>query len=205
MYKAWNDKTYREILNATDLVLPDGLGLKLATKILGGRMKENCNGTDFSPLFMAEAAQRGLSVFFLGGKEGVAEKAAEKISKQIPGIKITGTQNGYFDNDDKIIKKINAASADIVFVGMGVPIQEKWITKNREKLNSTLCLGVGALFDYLSGRIKRAPKIFQKMHIEWLWRIMMEPKRLWKRYLVDDVKFLWLVLKHKNSPTQICS
>ena len=197
LYKAQRDEEYRKILNLADLVLPDGIGLEIATMLFGSRMKENCNGSDVSPLFLTRASKEGYKIFFLGAKEGIAKKAAENIQKQIPLIRIVGTRAGYFDDDDEVIKKINDSKADILFVAMGVPMQEKWIYRNREKLNPKLCLGVGALFDYFSGHIKRAPKIIRNIRMEWLWRIFMEPKRLWKRYLVDGIKFLGLVVKEK--------
>ncbi len=195
LYKAQYDKEYRNILNSADLVLPDGIGLKIAARILGVRIKDNCNGTDFSPLFLKEVAKKGYKVFFLGSKEGVAEKAAKNFMKKIPGLKIVGWHSGFFENDGQIIRKINASKADILFVGMGVPLQEKWIFRNREKLKPRLCLGVGALFDYNSGHIKRAPKIFRVMRLEWFWRLMLEPKRMFKRYIIDGSKLFILVLK----------
>jgi len=197
LYKAQSDNEYRNALTSASLILPDGIGLKLLTRIIGGRMKENCNGSDFSPIFMSKAVKRGYKIFFLGGKDNVAQKAADNMRKKIPGIQIVGTHEGYFNSEEDVINKINDSLADILFVAMGVPLQEKWIARNRNKLNPKLCLGVGALFDYLSGTIKRAPKFIQIIKLEWLWRVIMEPKRLWKRYLVDDMKFFWLVLKQK--------
>ena len=197
LYKSQGDEEYRQILNSASLVLPDGIGLRLITKLLGGGMKANCNGTDFSPLFMRKASEKEYKIFFLGGKEGVAEKAAQNMCRQPPQIKIVGTHSGYFSDDGYVIEKINRSRADILFVAMGVPLQEKWIAKHREELSPRVCLGVGALFDFLSGHIKRAPVWMQKASLEWLWRLMMEPKRLWKRYLVDDLKFFWLVLRQR--------
>jgi N-acetylglucosaminyldiphosphoundecaprenol N-acetyl-beta-D-mannosaminyltransferase len=203
LYKAQKDSSYREILNSADLVLPDGIGLRLATKMLGGRMKDNCNGTDFSPLFMQRAAKEGYKIFFLGGKDGVAEKAAENIRKKIPGIQIVGVHFGYFDNDGLLINTINNSRADILFVSLGVPFQEKWIYKNRNALNPKVCLGVGALLDYLSERIARAPKLMRAVHLEWLWRIGVEPKRMFKRYIIDGLKFFGIILKQKYNSLRL--
>ncbi|MBN2286346.1 MAG: WecB/TagA/CpsF family glycosyltransferase [Tissierellales bacterium] len=197
IYKALHDEEYCTILNTADLLLPDGIGVKMITMIYGGRMRENCNGSEFSPLLMSIAAKKNYKLFFLGGREGVAEKAAKQVLMNIQGIQITGTHSGYFDNDQKVIKKINDSGADILLVAMGVPLQEKWIYHNRKDLNPKLCIGVGALFDFLSGRIRRAPKILRTLHLEWCWRLAIEPKRLWKRYLIDDMKFMGSVFIQK--------
>lgn len=197
LYKAQKDEEYRNILNSADLVLPDGIGLKLITMLFGVKMKDNCNGTDFSPIFMEKAAAEGYKIFFLGGKENIAEKAAENVRHKILGIKIVGIHSGYFSDDKKVIDKINNSGADILFVAMGAPLQEKWIARHREKLNTGLCLGVGALFDYLSERVRRAPKIMRNLYLEWLWRIFIDPKRMFKRYIIDGSKFFWLVLKQR--------
>lgn len=196
-YKTQVDSSYRNILNSADFVLPDGIGLRIITKIFGGKMLEDCNGTDFSPLLMQKAAEKGYKIFLLGSKDGVAEKAAENIRRQVPGIQIVGTHHGFFKNDEAVIKIINDSKADILFVAMGVPLQEKWIARHRDKLNPHLCLGVGALLDYLSGRIPRAPLFMRKMHLEWLWRIFIEPRRMIKRYIVDGAKLFWIILKCK--------
>ncbi len=192
--KAVKDKEYAAILADTTLVLPDGIGLKVATWLFGGRMVENCNGTDFSPALMKIAAKQGCPIFFLGGKEGVALKAAENVRNFIPGIQIVATHSGYFEDDEEIIKKINESGAQILFVAFGAPKQEKWIAHNRQKLNPKLCLGVGALLDYMSGQKLRAPKIFQALHLEWLWRIFIDPKRMFRRYIIDGLGFMFYLI-----------
>ncbi|MFC1645698.1 WecB/TagA/CpsF family glycosyltransferase [Candidatus Omnitrophota bacterium] len=199
LYIAQRDGQYRDILNSADLVLPDGIGLKLATRLSGSKMQDNCNGSDFSPLLMARATGQGYKIFLLGGRQGIAERAARNIQEKIPQVQVAGTHSGYFDNEKEVIDKINGSGADILFVAMGVPLQEKWICRNRDRINPKLCLGVGALLDYLSGNIRRAPKIFRAIHMEWAWRIFIEPKRLWRRYLVNDIKIFWLVLKQRYS------
>lgn len=197
LYKAQKDAEYQDILNSADLVLPDGIGLKIACKIFCQNIKDNCNGTDFSPLLIERAAKEGIKIFFLGGRDGIAEKAAEGIRKQISGVQIVGTNPGYFSDTEEVIRKINNSCADILFVAMGVPLQEKLIYKNRDKLNPKLCLGVGALFDYLSGGIPRSPILMRKIHLEWLWRIFIEPRRMFKRYIIDGAKLFIIVLKYK--------
>ncbi len=202
LYKSQTDIEYRDILNSAGLVLPDGIALALITRLFGGRMKENLNETDFLPKLMKKAAELGYKMFFLGGREGVALAAAENMMKKVPGIEIVGTHDGYFKDDQTVIDKINASGADILFVAMGVPLQEKRIFKNRERLNPKLCVWVGALLDYLSGRVRRAPKIFRILKLEWFWRVFMEPKRMFKRYFIDGSKLIMLVLKEKFFPAK---
>ncbi|SRR6056297_238138 len=198
LYHARKDKEYSEILRKkTGLVLGDGLGLKILSFFYGEKMKENLNGTDFSPKLMCTAAQKGKSVFLLGGQDGVAENAAKKFASTTK-VQIAGTNNGYFGNVNQVIDRINRSEADILFVGFGVPKQEKWIVENRKMLNPTLCIGVGGLFDYNSGRIKRAPKFIRTMHMEWIWRILMEPRRLFTRYFVHDIPLLFYFILNKR-------
>ena len=197
-YKTQKDSNYRSIVNSADLVLPDGIGLRIVARLFGEKIKENCNGTDFSPLLMKKAAEVGYKIFFLVSKEGIAEKAAENVRKQIPGVRIVGSSSGYFSDSAKVINIINDSGADILFVAMGAPLQEKWIAMHRGELKPRLCLGVGALFDYLSDSIPRAPLFMRKMHFEWLWRIFIEPRRMFKRYIIDGAKLFWILLKCRN-------
>lgn len=187
---AQTDGEYREALRAAALVLPDGIGIRLATRFAGETMSANCNGTDFSPLLLQELAKRGHGCFFLGGKEGVAARAARRAAAAIPGLRIVGTHSGYFAADAPIVGTINASAASVLFVAMGAPLQEKWIARNREALRPTLCLGVGALFDYLSGSTPRAPRLLRALCLEWAWRVALEPRRLVSRYLVAGVPFM---------------
>jgi exopolysaccharide biosynthesis WecB/TagA/CpsF family protein len=190
LYQASRDEEYRLIINNAGLVLPDGIGLKIATRLFGGRMKEDCNGTDFSPVFLKEIARRGYGIYLLGGEEGIAATAAKNLRKKIPGIRIVGTHCGYFEDEDAVVEDINRSGTDVLFVAMGVPLQEKWIARNRHRLESQLCLGVGALLDYLSGEKIRAPKYLRILHLEWLWRIFREPGRFFKRYVLHDLRFI---------------
>lgn len=185
------DAEYCDILRRASMVLSDGIGLRIATILFGGRMRGNCNGTDLSPLFLRAAAEKGYKVFFLGGVEGVAIRAAENLQKTIPSLRIVGTRAGYLGEEADVIRAINESGADILLVAMGVPLQEKWIMKHRNRLNAKLCMGVGGLFDWLSGRKKRAPKILREMNLEWLWRIMIDFRRMFKRYVLHDLFFLF--------------
>jgi len=195
LYQAQTNIEYRNILNnQCDLLLSDGVGIRLITKYYHSVMNDNCNGSDFSPKLLKASAEKGLGVFLLGGIEGVAEAASHNLKNDIPNLKIVGTNSGYFEDSESVIDKINTSGASILLVGFGVPLQEKWITENRNKLSPTLCLGIGALFDYYSGNVKRAPKIIQKIQLEWFWRMLIDPKRLVKRYLFDGSKLILKVL-----------
>lgn len=201
LYRSVRDREYRRALNRASLVLSDGVGLKVATWLFGGKMRENCNGTDFSPFFMEEIARNGYGVYLLGGKDNVASAAAENLRQMFPRLLIKGTHDGFFDNDDEIIDDINRSGAEVLFVAMGAPLQEKWIARNRHRLNPRICLGVGGLLDYLSGYKIRAPHLWRSLHLEWLWRVFREPQRLFKRYFMEDMGFmiylLYIIIKRK--------
>lgn len=194
---ALEDPVYRWSLSKADFVLPDGSGLQIAARMHGARFVENLNGTDlFLPLCEAAAA-RGMSVYFLGSQEGVAAAAAARACELVPGLRIAGTRNGYFSNadDGDVIAAINASGAGIVLVAMGVPTQDVWIARNRHRLAASLVLGVGAQFDFWSGRVQRAPMLLRKLGCEWCWRLLLEPRRLAKRYLIGNFRFMWHAFK----------
>jgi exopolysaccharide biosynthesis WecB/TagA/CpsF family protein len=186
------DEAYARALAQADALLPDGSGLTLAAKLAGRSIQANLNGTDLFPVLCAEAAARGVSIFMLGGKPGIAQAAASLMRASTPGLRIAGTFNGYFkpDEEDEIIDMINASGAAIVLVGFGVPRQEIWIAKNKARLDASVVIGVGGLFDYYSGRIPRAPMMMRQTGTEWIWRFLQEPRRLARRYTVGNLAFL---------------
>ncbi|MDW3224384.1 MAG: WecB/TagA/CpsF family glycosyltransferase [Paracoccaceae bacterium] len=186
------DRSYRAAMARAEYVLPDGVGVELAARMRGRKLSANLNGTDFVPLLLREAASKGLSVYLLGGKPGTAVKAAEALRSQIPGLQIAGTRDGYAQTRNEVaaVAGINASKADIVLVAMGVPLQELWIDRNRKQIDAQLVLGVGALFDFLAGNVRRAPEIVRRARMEWIWRLAMEPARLAKRYIVGNAVFL---------------
>lgn len=203
-----NDAEFREVYKHADLVLADGVPLLWAARFLGTPLKEKISGSDLFPILCELAAEKGFKLFFLGGRAGAADKATHVMRKRLPGIQITGAYCPPFgyENDveenKKIVDIITVAKPDILFVGVGSPKQEKWIYKHKDKYQVPVSIGVGAAFDFVSGMVKRAPVWMQKAGLEWFWRLMMEPKRLWKRYLIDDPVFFWLVLKQKYGKGQ---
>ncbi|MEM8729122.1 MAG: WecB/TagA/CpsF family glycosyltransferase, partial [Pseudomonadota bacterium] len=186
------DPAYADAVATADLVLPDGIGVELAARMSGENLTENLNGTDLTPKLMRAAAQRGLSVFLFGAEPGTAEAAANRLCHLCPGLRIAGTRDGFKQAEDTegTIAQINASGADIVLVAMGVPRQDLWLAQNASRLNAWLCLGVGALFDFLSGRVERAPDVVQRLRLEWGWRLMKEPRRLAGRYLIGNATFM---------------
>lgn len=189
------DDEYLTALKKCDLLLNDGVGIKIGAKLIGKNFKENMNGTDFIPHILALAARRGKKVFLLGSEDGIAEKAKREIELRIPNINILGYESGYFgpEKEEEILNRLKCV--DILIVGMGVPRQEKWVHTNRNKLsNIKVIVAGGAIIDFYAGKFPRAPKILQKRHMEWIYRMAMEPRRLFKRYALGNFKFLSHVL-----------
>ncbi len=195
---AARDDGYAAALASAGLLLPDGSGLQLAAKMTGRRFRENLNGTDlFVPLCRA-AAERRLSVYFLGARPGVAEDAARAAGAIAPDLRIAGTAHGYFDDaeEDAVIERINRSGADILLVALGVPRQDVWIARNRRRLAPRIAMGVGAQFDFWSGRLQRAPVAWRRVGCEWAWRLMLEPRRMFTRYVVGNPLFVVRAAKH---------
>ncbi|CAM5191884.1 N-acetylglucosaminyldiphosphoundecaprenol N-acetyl-beta-D-mannosaminyltransferase OS=Ureibacillus acetophenoni OX=614649 GN=SAMN05877842_101105 PE=3 SV=1 [Ureibacillus acetophenoni] len=194
--KAKNDQSLRKLLNEAEFQIPDGIGVILALKIQKGKIMSRVTGVDMMMRLCEEAAKRQKPIFLYGGKPGVADKAAEKLKELYPNIIITGTQDGYEKDNSKVIAKINEVKPDILFVAMGSPKQENWINANRDSLHPTIYQGVGGSFDVLAGTVKRAPEAFQKVGMEWFYRLMKEPKRF-KRQLALPL-FLLEVARDKK-------
>lgn len=190
------DEQYRDSLGAANMVLADGSGMLLASRLLGVPIQHNLNGTDLVPLLCSAAAHEGRSVFLLGARPGVAEQAAAHLRERYPGLRIVGIQHGYFAQEESgaIIERINAARPDMLLVAMGVPLQEQWITDHFTELNVPVSLAVGALLDFFSNNVPRAPRLFRRLGLEWVYRLYREPRRLWRRYMVGNVTFLSRVL-----------
>ena len=181
---AYKDKEFAEILNNADLLTADGIGVVYASKILGNPIKERAAGFDIACGVIDRISETGHRLYLLGGRPGVAEKAKKNLEKEYPFIQIVGTHDGYFDEEDnpKIIKEINSLGAEIIFVCLGAPKQEKWIADNQDNLRAKVLMGIGGSLDVFAGEAERAPEIWCKLGLEWLYRLIKEPWRF-KRML----------------------
>ncbi len=192
-----------EVYKNADLILADGKPLLWIAKWYGTPIKEKISGSDLFPLLCEMAANKGYRMFFLGAAEGVAAKAADNLMKKYPALKVVGTYSPPFgfERDDlemnKIEQMIKAVHPHILIVGLGCPKQELFILNNKDKLEIPLSLGLGASLDFEAGNIKRAPRWMADHGLEWLFRITQDPKRMAKRYLVDDRKIVRLAIKYR--------
>lgn len=198
---AYNDKNFEKVLNSADMCTPDGIGVVYAAKISGTPLPERVAGYDLACGLLKSISQTGEGVFLFGAKPGVAEAAKEKLLDEYPGLNVAGMRNGYFsDGDvDGIIEEINNSGAKLLLVCLGAPKQEKWIYENKDKLkNVTLCMGVGGALDVFAGVAKRAPKIFIKLNLEWLYRLCKNPSRI-GRFAALPKFMLTVMTKGKNA------
>jgi N-acetylglucosaminyldiphosphoundecaprenol N-acetyl-beta-D-mannosaminyltransferase len=199
--KAVKDTAYLEILQKGDYILPDGVGVLIACKMLGFGLKENVNGTDMLPFLCRMAVDNGYSVFLFGAKPGVAALMRDKLLEAYPGMRIAGERHGYFADESEereMLEKIKTLKPDILLVALGAPAQEKWIEEHFAGLPCRLMIGVGGLFDFYSGRIKRAPMWMREIGMEWVFRLAMEPGKRFKRYLIGNILFLWRVSRWRK-------
>jgi len=198
-----SDIEFKRIYKEALLVVPDGVSLIWASKLLGSSLQERVNGTDLFEAICSRASQEGLTIFLLGGRPGAAQQAKNILQTRNPGLIIVGIYcPPYgFENDSVEINKINniisGTHPDILFVGLGAPKQEKWIYTNISKINVPISIGIGVSFEFVAGMVKRAPLWMQKAGLEWLYRLISEPKRLWHRYLFGNIKFIMCVLSQK--------
>lgn len=183
---------YRRVLARAALVLPDGIGVKIAGDLLGTPLKQNVNGTDLFPRLCELLQARGNRVFLLGGQPGVAEGVAAVIARRWPGLRVVGYRDGFFSvaEEGAVVAQVRASGADILLVARGVPSQDLFIDRHLPLLGVKVAMGVGGLFDFVSGRIARAPMWMRDTGLEWVYRLMQEPGRMWRRYLVGNLTFL---------------
>jgi N-acetylglucosaminyldiphosphoundecaprenol N-acetyl-beta-D-mannosaminyltransferase len=188
---------YRRALSRAALVLPDGIGIKIGSDLLGTPLKQNVNGTDLFPRLCDLLAARGASLFLLGGGAGVAQAVAVRIAQDWPQIRVVGARDGYFSvaEEGGVVAQIRSSGADCLLVARGVPAQDLLIDRYLPLLGVKVALGVGGLFDFVSGRLLRAPVWMRETGLEWAFRLLQEPRRLWRRYLVGNLTFMgriWL-------------
>ena len=176
--RARREEPFRQALNGADLVLPDGIGVVYAARLLGRRLKGRCPGIDFAGKLMEHMARTGLRLYLLGAKPGVAEAAAARLEIRYPGLTICGTHDGYFQEDAPVVEEIRRAGADVVFVCLGAPKQEYWMVKNGPATGARLMAGLGGSLDVFAGVVERAPESWQRLGLEWLYRLTREPKRI---------------------------
>ncbi|WP_337884194.1 WecB/TagA/CpsF family glycosyltransferase [Fischerella thermalis] len=198
-----NNARFREYYRQAFLVVPDGVSLLWAAKFLQSSLKGRVNGTDLFEKLCAIAAQKQLKIFLLGGRPGASVKAKEVLEKRHPNLQIVGTYCPPYGFESQleelaiINSKIREAKPDILFVGLGSPKQEYWIYDNYKTLNVPISIGIGVSFELVSSMVKRAPLWMQKSGLEWFFRLLVEPQRLWKRYIIGNPLFVWLVLKQR--------
>lgn len=168
----------RALVNGSELVLPDGIGVIYASRILKRPIGQKVAGCEFAEKLADRMQNTGKKLFLYGGKPGVAEQAAKNLQAKYPGLEIAGTQHGYLNDEAQVIDIINAAGADALYVCLGCPRQEQFMERNRDKLNVSLIGGFGGTLDVLSGNVQRAPDIFIKLGLEWFYRLINDPKRI---------------------------
>jgi len=176
--RAEKEEGFRLALNGADLVLPDGIGIYYAAKILGTPLQGRVPGCDFALSLCEWMAKHQKKLFLLGAKPGVAQQAAENLEKDHPGLQICGTHDGYFTDDIPVMEQIRESGADVVFVCLGAPKQEYWMVQNGPDTGATLMIGLGGSLDVFAGTVKRAPKGWQKLGVEWLYRLLKQPSRI---------------------------
>ena len=179
---------------AGDFIVADGMSVVWALRASGQAAPERVAGVDLMEQLLAAGGKQGLSVYFLGARREVVSALADQCRTRYPGLVVAGFRDGYFGPDDHlaIVEEIRASGAAMLFVGMPSPFKETWVERHRERLEVPVIMGVGGSFDVLAGFIRRAPRRFQALGLEWLWRLLMEPRKLWKRYLTTNSEFVWL-------------
>lgn len=193
-----NLRVHEELRRAT-IVYVDGNGVRIGARLLGFRLPPRLTAADWLDDFCSVAAAAGIGIYLLGGAAGVAAQAGERLAAKHPELKIVGTHHGFLDSTSSrtVVDRINAASADVVLVGMGTPVQELWIGKHRDEINAPVVWAVGALLDFVVGAQRRAPTWVRRFQLEWLWRLGTDPRRLWRRYVLGNPLFLARVLRER--------
>jgi N-acetylglucosaminyldiphosphoundecaprenol N-acetyl-beta-D-mannosaminyltransferase len=188
------DPELAESCRAGDLTLADGMSVVWALRSARTPVPERVTGCDLMTRLLEAGGPRGLSVYFLGAKEEVVRKLAEESPQRFPGLRVAGYRNGYFSAADHpaMVEQIRAVRPDVLFVGMPSPFKETFCEHHRNQLGVPVLMGVGGSFDVLAGQVSRAPLWLRRLGMEWSWRLLMEPRKMWKRYLTTNTEFLWV-------------
>ena len=196
--RAQEDREFFDILKQAELATPDSVGVMIGGKLQKKPFKERIPGQAYFREVFRIAEKEGWTIYLLGGKDDVPYKAKNKLQKDFPNAKIVGVHEGFFekDSEDDVIKEINSLKPNILFVAMGAPRQEKWIFRNRDRLQVDVATGQGGTFDYEAGKIRRAPKWIQKIGMEWLWRLILQPSRIIRMLVLP--KYLLKILLKKD-------
>ena len=189
------DAAYAAAVNGAKLVLADGVGDLCAARILGTPLPGRVAGSDLVPRLLARLAERGGSVFLYGARPGVAERAGESLQSACPGLRIAGTENGYISDETALLEALEREKPDLLLLGLGAPRQELWMARNRQKINAVM-IGVGGLLDVFAGDIPRAPEAWQRLGLEWLYRLLREPRRF--KRVIRLPKILLLALRERR-------
>ena len=189
------DAAYAAAVNGAKLVLADGVGDLCAARILGTPLPGRVAGADLVPRLLARLAERGGSVFLYGARPGVAERAGESLQSACPGLRIAGTENGYISDETALLEALEREKPDLLLLGLGAPRQELWMAENRQKINAVM-IGVGGLLDVFAGDIPRAPEAWQRLGLEWLYRLLREPRRF--KRVIRLPKILLLALRERR-------
>jgi N-acetylglucosaminyldiphosphoundecaprenol N-acetyl-beta-D-mannosaminyltransferase len=205
LYIALQNENYRNILNSSNLIFCDGFGPIFFSRILGKSVGKRMATVDWTSDLLDICRDNNQRVFFLGDEDYVLDNMIEYVNKKHPGLQVSGKHNGFFNRtgaeNDAVISLINDSNTGLLFVGMGMPIQEEWIFKNKERLNVKVIISVGAMYRWYSGIDKRAPKWVTDNGFEWLHRLIIQPKLVWRRYLLELPALFFITLKLRFFPS----
>lgn len=203
--KMASDPEFRELMRRFDMIHADGASIVAASRLFGQPLPERVAGIDLMDRLLALASQRGYKPFFLGAKSDVVELAVRAYESRFPSLRFAGWLDGYWkegdpDDEARVVNAVRESGADMLFVAVPTPKKERFLARHRENLGVPFAMGVGGAFDVVAGLVKRAPEGWQKAGLEWLYRVIQEPRRMWKRYLVTNTHFLWLVSRELMRP-----
>jgi N-acetylglucosaminyldiphosphoundecaprenol N-acetyl-beta-D-mannosaminyltransferase len=198
LVKASRDEQLRRIINECALINADGMPVVWASRLLGKPLKERVAGVDLFEALMARAAGKGWRVFLLGAREDVVQAVRETYLRKYPQLAIAGVRNGYWNGEQEeaaVVEQIRASGADLLFVAISSPKKEQFLGRYQAAMKIPFAMGVGGTFDVAIGKVKRAPRWMQKAGLEWFFRFLQEPRRMFRRYFIDDMAFIWLLIK----------